>query len=205
MDLQSATRWDSLVVRARGGDTAALGALLEQYRAYLTLMARLEIGRRLQGKTDPTDVVQDAFLEAARCFHQFRGTTEPELSAWLRQILATSLAHLVRRYYGTKVRNVRLEESLRDELDQSSRAVEGGLVARQSSPSALASRRELAVLLADALERLPADYREVIVLRHLEGLTFPEVARRMGKTLDSVEKLWARALSRLKRALGAKP
>ncbi|MGQ0636480.1 MAG: sigma-70 family RNA polymerase sigma factor [Planctomycetaceae bacterium] len=203
MELQSGTRPESLVARARGGDTVALGTLLEQYRAYLTLMARLEIGRRLQGKADPTDVVQDAFLEAARCFHQFRGTTEPELSAWLRQILATRLSHLVRRFYGTKVRDVRLEQALRDELDHSSRAFEGGFVARQSSPSAQASRRELGVLLADALEVLPPDYREVIVLRHLEGLTFPEVARRMERSLDSVEKLWARALSRLKRALGA--
>ena len=67
------------------------------------------------------------------------------------------------------------------------------------------SRREQAVLLADALNHLPADYREVLILRHLEGLTFPEVADRMGRSLDSVEKLWVRALPRLRRALGAEP
>jgi RNA polymerase sigma-70 factor, ECF subfamily len=196
---------EALLARARGGDDGALGLLLERYRAYLTLMARLQIGRRLQGKADPADMVQEAFLEAARHFPQFRGATEPELAAWLRQILATCMAHLVRRYYGTQARDVRLERLLEDELDQSSRALDRGLMAEQSTPSQHVSRREQAVLLADALARLPTDYREVIILRHLEGLTFPEVAVRMERTLDSVEKLWVRALPRLRRALGAEP
>ncbi len=194
---------DPLLDQARAGDEAALGALLERYRPYLTLLARLEVGRRLRGKADPADVVQDAFLEAARNFARFRGEGEPELTAWLRQILAACLAQLVRRYFGTQARDVRLEQVLAGELDQSSRSLDGGLVARQSSPSQRASRREQAVLLADALAVLPPDYREVLVLRHLEGLTFPEVAARMGRTVASVEKLWARALPRLKRALGA--
>jgi RNA polymerase sigma-70 factor (ECF subfamily) len=193
---------ERLLARARAGDDGALGTLLEQYRAYLLLLARLELGCRLQGKADPVDLVQEAFLEAARHFRTFRGSSEPELAAWLRQILATCLTHLVRRYYGTGARDVRLERPLADGSDRSSAAVDRGLVASQSSPSQRASRREEAVRLADALEALPADYREVIVLRHLEGLSFPEVARRMGRTLDSVEKLWVRALARLKQALG---
>jgi RNA polymerase sigma-70 factor (ECF subfamily) len=78
-----------------------------------------------------------------------------------------------------------------------------GLVAQQSSPSQQAARREQAVLLADALEQLPEDYREVLVLRHLEALTFPEVAARMGRSLDSVEKLWMRGLVRLRQVMGA--
>ena len=78
-------------------------------------------------------------------------------------------------------------------------------MAAGSTPSQQAARREQAVLLADALDRLPQDYREVIILRHLEGLTFPEVARRLDRTLDSVEKLWARGLARLRRSLGVKP
>jgi RNA polymerase sigma-70 factor (ECF subfamily) len=196
---------EALLGHARAGDDGALGRLLERYRAYLTLLARLQIGRRLQGKADCADLVQDTFLEAARHFPRFRGETEPELAAWLRQILATCLAHLVRRYCGTQARDVRLERALEDDLDQSSRALDHGLVAEQSTPSQRASRREQAVLLANALARLPADYREVIILRHLEGLTFPEVAARMGRSLDSVEKLWVRALPRLRRALGAEP
>lgn len=193
---------ERLVALARRGDEGALGTLLEQYRAYLTLVARLELGCRLQGKADPVDLVQEAFLEAARHFHGFRGSTEAELAAWLRQILATCLTHLVRRYYGTGARDVRLERPLGDAPDLSSGTLDGALVARQSSPSQRASRREEAVRLADALDLLPAEYREVIVLRHLEGQSFPEVARRMGRTLDSVEKLWVRALARLKKVLG---
>jgi RNA polymerase sigma-70 factor (ECF subfamily) len=95
-----------------------------------------------------------------------------------------------------------LERGLAAELDQSSRVLDQGLVAPQSSPSQQAARREQAVLLADALERLPEDYREVIILHHMEELSLPEVARRMGRTEHSVEKLWARALARLRRSLG---
>jgi RNA polymerase sigma-70 factor (ECF subfamily) len=194
---------DSLLERSRGGDVAALGALLELYRPYLSLLARLEIGRRLQGKADGADVVQDTFLEAARQFAQFRGSSESELTAWLRRILAGCLATLARRYFGTQARDVRMEESLADDLDESCRILDGALIAPGSSPSQQASRREQAVLLADALETLPADYREVIVLRGLEGLTFPAVAERMGRTPVSVERLWSRALPRLKHALEA--
>src|SRR5438045_1157805 len=76
-----------------------------------------------------------------------------------------------------------------------------GLVAVQSSPSQQASRREQSVLLAEALARLPPEWRELLILRHLEGLTFPEVAQRMGRTVDSVKKLWPRALANLRRLL----
>src|SRR5215468_7611932 len=86
---------DKLIAQSRAGDSAALGRLLEQYRAYLALLARLQIGRRLQGKADPSDVVQEVFLEAARGFPQFRGRTEGELLAWLRQVLASKLGGLV--------------------------------------------------------------------------------------------------------------
>jgi RNA polymerase sigma-70 factor, ECF subfamily len=194
---------EALLARARSGDSAALGSLLELYRPYLTLLARLEVSRRLQGKADPPDVVQDVFLEAARQFDQFRGSSEPELTAWLRRILAGCLATLVRRYFGTQARDVRLERALADALDQSSRALDRGLISRESSPSQQASQREQGVLLANALELLPTDYRDVIVLRSLEGLTFPDVAARMGRTSVSVERLWSRALPRLKQALEA--
>jgi RNA polymerase sigma-70 factor (ECF subfamily) len=196
---------EELLRQARAGDGQALGRLLERYRDYLALLVRLQIGRRLQGKADAADVVQETFLEAHRDCAQFRGSTEGELAAWLRQVLARNLANLVRRYYATQRRNVRLERDLNAELDQSSRAIDAGLLARHESPSQGAARREQALLLADALGRLPEDYREVLILRHLEGLTFPDVAHRMGRTLDSVEKLWARALARLRLTLGGPP
>jgi RNA polymerase sigma-70 factor (ECF subfamily) len=187
------------------GSGAALGELLELYRDYLALLVRLQIGRRLQGKVDALDIVQDTFLSAHQNFAQFRGTTEAELVGWLRQILASRLADLLRRYQGAQRRDVRLERELAFELDQSSRVLDQGLVAPGSTPSQQAIRREQAVLLAEALGKLPEDYREVIVLHHLEDLSFPEVARRMGRTLNSVKNLWLRALTRLRRSLGAPP
>jgi RNA polymerase sigma-70 factor, ECF subfamily len=193
---------EQLVCLARAGNGRALGQLLEQYRNYLAMLARLQIGRRLQGKVDASDLVQETFMEAHRDFGQFRGSTEQELASWLRRILACNLANLVERYCGAKRRDVRLERELVADIDQSSRVLDLGLVAKASSPSQQAAHREQAVLLADALEQLPADYREVLMLRHLEELSFPEVARRMGRSLDSVKNLWARALAKLRHVLG---
>ena len=193
---------EQLLREARGGDAAAVGRLLELYRRYLTLLARVQIGQRLQGKVDAADLVQDTFLDAHRNFARFRGASEGELVGWLRQILAAKLADLLRRYLGTRGRDVRLERGIREAIDQSSVLLDRGLVAHQSSPSQQAARREQAVLLADALGELPDSYREVIVLRHLEGLTFPEVARRMARSVDSVEKLWMRALVQLRQIMG---
>src|SRR5213082_2863923 len=125
---------EELLAQARRGDDTALGQLLERYRSYLTLLARLQIGRRLQGKVDAADLVQDTFLEAHRHFPEFRGVTEAELACWLRQILAGLLGNLVRRYLGAQRRDVRLERELGDELDRSSRALDQNLAARQSTP-----------------------------------------------------------------------
>ncbi len=194
---------ERLLDRARQGDGAALGLLLERYRNYLTLLARVQIGRRIQAKVDVADVLQDVSLEVHRRIGGFRGGSEGEFLAWLRQILGGVLANQLRRYLGAKRRDVRLERDLGEDLDRSSRAMASPLAAAGSSPSAQASRREQAVLLADAINGLPTDYREVIILRQLEGLSFPEVAERMGRTQDSVKNLWARALAKLRRGLEA--
>ena len=194
--------FQALLGQARDGDGTAAGRLLERYSTYLALLARAQIGRSLRSKVDPGDIVQQTFLEAHRRVPQFRGNSEGELLAWLRRILAGQISAVVRRYVGAKGRDVNLERELASELDQSSQAIEAGLVAGLSTPSQHASRREQAVLVADALERLSEDYREVVVLRHLEGLSFPEVAARMGRSEDSVQKLWIRALANLRRALG---
>jgi RNA polymerase sigma-70 factor (ECF subfamily) len=183
---------------ARSGSPEALGALLEEYRNYLRLLARIQIGRRLQGKLDASDLVQDALLEAHRHFPSFRGTDESQLVHWLRQILAAKASNLIRHYFGTKARDIRLEQDIAAELGHSSRMLAGDLAASVSSPSQKAVSRELGVLMADALEHLAPAYRDVIILRHFEGLAFPEVAARMSRSLDSVEKLWLRALAQLR-------
>jgi RNA polymerase sigma-70 factor (ECF subfamily) len=111
-----------LLRRARAGDGDARGRLLDAYRGYLTLLARVQLGQDLQGRVDPSDLVQEAFLEAHRDFGQFHGQTEAELRAWLRRLLATGLADQVRRYRGTRSRDPRLERQLAAELDRSSQA-----------------------------------------------------------------------------------
>src|SRR5438105_313808 len=111
---------EQLLRRAKAGDGSSLGLLLERHRAYLLVLARAQIGRRLQSKVDASDVVQDAFLGASRDFRQFRGSTEAEFRAWLRQVLASLLANLFRHYQTTQRRDVRLERRLVVELDQSS-------------------------------------------------------------------------------------
>jgi RNA polymerase sigma-70 factor, ECF subfamily len=190
-----------LLVLAKEGDGDSLGRLLERYRNYLILMARMQVGRTLQGKFDAEDVLQDTALAAHRSIGRFRGRSEQEFQAWLLRILASVLANLVRRFRGTKRRDPRLERGLAEDLDRSSRALEHGLVAAHSSPSQQASRREQAFLLADALGKLPDDYREVIILRQLEDLSFADVALRMQRSEDSVKNLWVRALARMRLAM----
>jgi len=195
----------TLIEQARAGSEAALGTLLQSHATYLTLLARVQIGRRLQGKVDAADIVQETFLDAHRQIGHFRGTTERELLAWLRRILAGQIALVVRKYLGTKGRDMKLERELVIQLDQSSQVLDQGLVASTSTPSQHVSRREQSVLLAEALAQLPEDYREVIILRHLEGLSFFEVGQRMARTENSVQKLWVRALASLRRSLGGAP
>jgi RNA polymerase sigma-70 factor (ECF subfamily) len=187
-----------LLSQARDGDSSAVGQLLELYRQYLLLLSRLQIDRTLRVKLDASDVVQETFLEAHRDFAHFRGGTMPEFVAWLRQILVRNLANQARRYRGTRGRDIRLERSLSVGVGESSGHLSAYLASTVNSPSHSASQDEAAVILADALARLPADYREALILRNLEELTFPQVAERMGKTVDSVKKLWVRGLAQLR-------
>lgn len=191
-----------LIEQARGGDPEILGRLLASYQNYLRLLAKIEIGRRLQGKVDASDVVQETFLEAHRHFPSFQGHATGQFTKWLRTILASTLANTVRRYLGTQARDLRLEQELAADLDQSTCALGQMLVDPHSSPSQQAMRGEQTLMVAEAMGRLPEDYQAVLVLRHLEGLTFPQVAERMNRSVDSVEKLWLRGLTRLKREFG---
>src|SRR5438094_2271322 len=115
MSHETAEDPEELLRLAQAQDVPARGRLLEMYRNYLTLLARLQIGRRLQGKLDAADLVQETFLKAHRDFVRFRGSTEAEWVSWLRQILAGNLAHELRRYYGTQRRDVRLERTLEED------------------------------------------------------------------------------------------
>jgi RNA polymerase sigma-70 factor (ECF subfamily) len=195
---------EQLLAAVRQGRRECLGTLLELYRNYLYLVARTQLDLHLQAQVSPSDLVQEAFLEAHRDFGQFRGRSESELLGWLRRILVHNLARLVERQVRAQKRNVRREVSLEEclkTLEKSAAKVEAALLCQGSSPSAQAQRRELAAILADQLAKLPVSYREVIVLRNLEGLTFDDVARRMGRTSGAVRILWMRALERLRQLL----
>jgi RNA polymerase sigma-70 factor (ECF subfamily) len=183
---------------ARAGDPDAADRLFARVRPWLQVLARTQLGRHLQAKSDPSDVVQVALLEAVRALDQFRGGTETEFMAWLRQVLANAIRHEARRYAGTAARDVAREESLDEQLEESSARLGAGLVAEGSSPSAGAERAEARLELAALLARLPEEYRDVIVLRNLEGLSHEEVAERMGRSVSAVRMLWVRALARLR-------
>jgi RNA polymerase sigma-70 factor (ECF subfamily) len=187
---------ERLLEQARAGDPTARGQLLELYRNYLRLMARSLINQPLRVRLDASDLVQETFLKADREFAGFLGSTEPELVAWLRQILVRSLADQIRRHRARR-RDYRREESVEVLLDRSSLAIQEKLAAPVSSPSVHSSRREQAVLLADALEKLPADYREVFLLRNLERIPFETIGARMGRSSGAVRMIWTRAIRKL--------
>lgn len=193
--------FESLLDRARAGDAAAQGQLLGRFERWLQLLARVQCESRFQAKFDAADIVQQTLLEAVRALPQFRGTTEAELAGWLRQILAHALAHEIRRFQGAQKRDVGLEVSLDAELAQSSLRLGALLAESGPTPSQAAARQEVGVLLADALCRLPEDYRDVLVLRHLEGLSHEEIAVRLGRSVGAVRMLWVRALASLKTEL----
>jgi RNA polymerase sigma-70 factor (ECF subfamily) len=201
MDSTASAKPNRLLLQARQGDAVALGELLEHFRNYLELLARLEIGRRLQTKVDTADLVQETFLEAHRNFKTFRGSGEAEFVAWLRGIFALRISLMLRHYLGTQGRDVRREQGLEINLDQTSQLLQRGLSAAGNSPSQSVVRREQGVRLAQALAALPDDYREIVVLRHLEDIPFAEAATRMNRSVDSVQKLWVRALAKLKMLL----
>lgn len=189
-----------LLEQARDGDAESLDRLLHLYRNYLQLLAHAQLDNQLRAKLDPSDLVQETLVEAYRDFAGFQGSTERELMAWLRRVLARNLADQAKHHRSQK-RDLRRQQSLEAALDRSSVDVERALAAEISTPSQHAAKREQAVVLADAMARLPADYREVIIFRQFRRAKFPEIADRMGRSSSAVRMLWARALERLREEL----
>jgi RNA polymerase sigma-70 factor (ECF subfamily) len=170
---------------------------LESYREYLKLLARLQLNGWLRGKLDSSDLVQDTLLQAHQKQEQFRGTTEGQRAAWLRQILANNLAQAVRRY-SRQQRDARLECSLEAALEESSGRLEAWLGVEQPSPAGRVVREELLLQIADALAKLPADQRTAIELHHLQGCSLGEMSRTMGRSKEAVAGLLYRAVKELR-------
>ncbi|MCC6491982.1 MAG: sigma-70 family RNA polymerase sigma factor [Pirellulales bacterium] len=207
MDHRSDLAADSLLSEARTGSGDSLGQLLQLYSNYLKLLVLAQLQRNLRVRVSPSDVVQETFFEAHRDFNQFRGQTTGEFVAWLRRILVNNLCRVVEQHVLAEKRDVRREVSLQRlaaSMEQSTARLEAVLPARGSSPSAGVHRRELELVLADQLAELPSDYRDVIVLRHIEALPFDEVGRRMERSSGAVRMLWLRAIKLLRERLDAR-
>ena len=174
---------------------------LEDYREYLGLLARLQLGPRLKTKLDASDIVQQAILQAHAARDQFRGSSEAEWLGWLRTILANALASAARRF-SAEARDLGRERSLEAALEMSSSRLACLLSAHQSSPSERAVRAEEILGLAHAMAQLPEDQRRVVELHHLKGLPIADVADQLGKTRPSVAGLLFRALKALREQLG---
>lgn len=173
---------------------------LNRYREYLGLLARLHLGQCLQGKVDPSDVVQETLLRAHQNSCQFSGQTESELAAWLRQILARYLAELVRRY-SRQMRDIGLERSMQIVLDSSSARIEEWLASEESPPCQKAIRNEQLMRMAASLGKLPVDQRTAIELRYLQGRPIGEIATSLSRSDAAVTMLLRRALAKLRELL----
>lgn len=176
---------------------------LERFRGYLAAIARLQVAARpwLAARMDASDLVQQTLLKAHTAGEQFRGQSAAEKAAWLRQILTRTLANELRSL-GQAKRDTAAERSLEADLDASSCRLDAWLAADQSSPSQHVAREERTTALAAAVEALPPDQREVVLLKHCHGLSLNEIADQTGKTVAAVAGLLRRGLRRLRELLG---
>lgn len=176
------------------------GLSLERFREYLRLLAGLHLAGGLRGKLDASDVVQQTLLEAHRQRQQFRGRTEAEMAAWLRQILAGTLADAARAL-GRAKRDVARERSLEAALEQSSILIGSWLADPGPSPSERAQQHEQAVRLAAALATLPEAQREALVLRYYQSCAVDDIGRRLGRSPAAVAGLLKRGARQLRTLL----
>jgi RNA polymerase sigma-70 factor (ECF subfamily) len=184
---------------ARNDCIESLGQLLEPCRQYLLLIANQDLNPKLTAKVAPSDLVQDTFLTARRAFRDFRGATEQELLAWLRQILVNHLLTAQRRHLESQKRAAHREFSLTRYLYDSSDT----LASNKSSPSNHLMQGELKQLVESAIARLPDHYQQVIHLRHRQALSFADVARHLSTTPDAARQLWTRAIKQMQKELRA--
>jgi RNA polymerase sigma-70 factor (ECF subfamily) len=197
MDVHADIR--DLLDRARHGFPDAVGQLLEAARGQLLELADQELPDDLRAKIGPSDVVQETAADAHRDFASFTGTTTEECFAWLRIILRHNVIDAVRRYRQSRKRNVALEVRIASGPDRDG----GPFIEPRREPDGSAIRREEAAVLNDTLARLPADYRQVLELRYWSGMSFVDMAPRLGRSPEAARKLWYRALERLHGELAA--
>jgi RNA polymerase sigma-70 factor (ECF subfamily) len=196
-----------LVEQALRGDQRALGELLGRDRQRLRRMVALRLDRRLQGRVDPSDVIQEACLDAARRLAEYHKNPTMPFFLWLRFLTGQRLQDEHRKHLGAAVRDVGREISLyRGALPEtSSAALAAHLLGRLTTPSQAALRAERKIRLQEALNSLDPTDREVLALRHFEELSNGETAAVLGLDKSAASKRYARALIRLKEILASLP
>ena len=204
---ETRTTTEDLLQRAKAGDAAALGALYAHYRDRLRKMVRLRLDRRVAGRLDPSDVLQEAYLDVARRFPEYAAAPEVPFYVWLRALTGQRLTDLHRQHLGAKMRDAGQEVSLyRGALPQASSAsLAQQLLAGLTSPTQAAVRAEMQLQLQEALNDLDPLDREVVVLRHFEELNNVETAAVLGIEPSAASKRYLRAIRRLKAILDQIP
>ena len=183
--------FEKLINEARSGDPDAVGKLLANYRNYLLLIANQDLDLNLRSKLGASDVVQESMMMAQQNINQFRGNTEKEFLGWLRTILVNDM-HNQRRQFKTQKRDTGLEVNIQEQSSVKNRLIDG-----LSTPSTDAIQKERAKILADALDQLTEDHRQVIELRNFEQMDFEAIGQQMNRTAGAARKLWARAVEAL--------
>jgi RNA polymerase sigma-70 factor (ECF subfamily) len=194
-----------LVERARDGDTRAVGEAIVRHRARLRRMVEARLDRRVRGRVDASDVLQDGFADALAKLSGYLAEPKIPLFLWLRLVVGERLAKIHRDHLGAQVRDVGREVSLyRGPMPAaSSAALAAHLLGKETSPTQAAVRAERLLRLQEALNALDPLDREILSLRHFEELTHAEAARVLEIQEASAAKRYVRALKRLKDVLNA--
>jgi len=182
----------------RQGNADALAALLDYYRPRLRQMVRLRMDRQLAARVDPSDVIQEVYLDAQRQVQAYLQDPKVDFYVWLRGLAGQRLSNVHRQHLGAKCRTAWREVSLPAE---SSLLLARQLLAGGTSPSRALLKKELRRRVQQAIERLPPDDREVILMRHFEEMSNGEVAQAIGLTESAATMRYGRALFRLKEIL----
>jgi RNA polymerase sigma-70 factor (ECF subfamily) len=196
-----------LLRRAAQGDQAAWGALLVRSRDRLRRMVALRLDRRLQGRVDPSDIIQEAYIDASARLPEYARQPDMPFFLWLRFLTGQRLVRVHRQHLGAEMRDVAREVSLyRGTLPAAtSAALAAQLLGRDTRPSEAAVRAERSIRLQEALNSMDPLDREVLALRHFEQLSNAEAARVLGLQEPAAAKRYVRALKRLRLILDARP
>ena len=198
---------EALIRRVEGGDEAALCKLFARFRDRLRRMVKLRMDRRLQGRLDASDVLQEAYLDVAKRAAEYRENPKMPVFLWLRLITGQRLMALHRQHLGAQMRNVGQEISLhRGALPPaSSISIAAMLLGRITSPTRAARRTEMQERLQDILNAMDPIDREILTLRHFEELGNGETAHVLGISKSAASSRYIRAVMRLKKELAGVP